>query len=168
MPRRLPALAVLALVVLAAGPGAGPGCRPPAPEAPAPAPVSPGAPALADLVNHRRAALGRRPLRHDARLESAARRHAGDLALVRPADPRHWHRLPGGPGLPERVADAGYRPSRPSGWVAGETVAPVDDPATAWALWLHSDPHREQLLDPAAVALGTARSRGWSVAVVGY
>jgi uncharacterized protein YkwD len=144
------------------------GCNPRVPIGPGEGGPEAPAGSILELTNARRSALGLAPLRGDARLEAMAADHAIDLG-------RHGtlaHDLPGRPRFAERLARSGYRPSNPRGPVAGEVIAGTSDPSSAFALWMGSPPHRRQLLDPGARAIGEAATStaagSFSVAVVGY
>jgi uncharacterized protein YkwD len=103
----------------------------------------------ADILHHvnaARAAQALPPLQWDARLAEAAARHAADLQ----ACGRLAHDGCDGSTLPGRAAAAGFRFRRVSENLA---LCPCDA-AEAVRLWLGSDGHRRNLLDPEVSLLG--------------
>ena len=93
------------------------------------------------LVNRKRAAYGVGALAVDRRIESAAGRHARDMAR------RDYfaHQRPGGPDLTTRLNRAGWYGSA---W--GETLAygcgTIGTPRATLRNWMHSPPHKHVLL----------------------
>jgi len=97
-------------------------------------------------VNAARTAQGLAPLQWDTRLAAAATAHAIDIQSCR----RLTHEGCDGSTLPQRAARAGYGFRRVS-----ENLALCDcDAASVVQLWLGSDGHRRNLLDPDVRALG--------------
>ncbi|HEU0317983.1 MAG TPA: CAP domain-containing protein, partial [Solirubrobacteraceae bacterium] len=99
------------------------------------------------LINEQRAGAGLRPLRENARLAGAARRHSDDMARSRTFD----HVGSAGDTFATRIAASGYLQSGRA-VTAGENIAWV--PArrsTAGAMvadWMSSADHRANILDP--------------------
>ena len=124
------ALAIL-LATVASGAEIAPGPRP--------------ARLLAEINTVReRHGLGR--LSMESRLAAAARAHAADMAGRDFFD----HRGPGGPGLAERVARAGYAYGRVAENIAGGYQHARDVVAS----WMLSEGHRRNLLNPELVDAG--------------
>jgi uncharacterized protein YkwD len=97
-------------------------------------------------VNAARAAHGLAPLQWDLRLAAAAAAHAADLQTCRTLS----HDGCNGSSPPQRATDAGYAFRRVS-----ENLALCDcDAAHVVQLWLGSEGHRRNLLDPEVSALG--------------
>jgi uncharacterized protein YkwD len=111
------------------------------------------------LVNVERTTRGIEPLRRDADLSQAARRHALDMTR------RGYfaHVGPSGERLGDRLRDAGYG-GPGDGWRAGEDLGWGTGPrATPNALvdaWLASDPHRRILLSRAYEEIGVGVAAG--------
>ncbi|MEK9970799.1 MAG: CAP domain-containing protein, partial [Ferrovibrio sp.] len=97
-------------------------------------------------VNAARIAQGLAPLQWDARLAAAAAVHGSDLQTCK----RLAHDGCGGSTLPQRVTGAGFSLRRASENLA---LCPCDA-ATVVRLWLGSEGHRRNLLDPDVSALG--------------
>jgi len=96
-----------------------------------------------DLANGARGSAALRPVAFAADLLALARAHCADM------NARHYldHTTPDGKALGDRLREAGIRCS-----AAGENVALVrsDDPAgRAHELWMRSDGHRRNILNPA-------------------
>ena len=111
---------------------------------------SPQAPTLAEqyllaAANQERAALGLRPLHRDPQLVQAASAHARAMAAHRSIS----HQFPGEPELADRASTAGVRFS-----VVSENVGEAPSPLQLHDLWMHSEHHRENLLDPAVDVAG--------------
>ena len=111
--------------------------------------------AIRCLVNAERALRGLRPLRPDARLRRAARRHATDMV----ARGYFAHDTPSGRTLFARVRTAGYvRAGRPARYLVGENLAwgrgRRARPAAIVRAWLASPTHRRVLLTPRFEQLG--------------
>jgi hypothetical protein len=113
------------------------------------APAQAGSPerALFDAANRERAAKGLTPLRWDESLATAARQHAQLLAQRNVLS----HQLPGEPPLEDRARQAGARYS-----VIAENVADGATPEAIHIGWMHSAPHRANLLAPELTAVGIA------------
>lgn len=97
-------------------------------------------------VNAARATHGLAPLRWNARLAEAAAMHAADLQTCR----KLAHEGCDGSDLPLRARRAGYAFRRVSENLA---LCPCDA-ANVVQLWLNSDGHRRNLLDPNVSELG--------------
>lgn len=96
-------------------------------------------------ANQERAARGLQPLHRDPALARAAARHAELMA-------EHGgisHQFPGEPELTARGAGAGVAFSR-----IEENVAEAPNAAAIHEMWMHSDEHRANLLDPSIDAAG--------------
>ncbi|HET6509163.1 MAG TPA: CAP domain-containing protein [Baekduia sp.] len=115
--------------------------------------------ALSCLIGAVRAERGLGPVRADDRLAAAARSHAADMVR------RGYfaHRSPDGSKVGDRLAHAGWTPSRGSWWageilVAGSGAAGT--PRRLVAAWLMSPHHRSVLLSarPNAIGLGAVRN----------
>lgn len=106
---------------------------------------------LFDHLNESRVLAGLPALRWDARLAAAAREHC---ALLVQHDALS-HQFPGEPGLQERLISAGAEFS-----VAAENVALAPTPDEIHYEWMHSPPHRANILDPQLNAIGIAAMPG--------
>jgi hypothetical protein len=100
---------------------------------------------LLSAANQDRAIRGLPALHLDPVLAEAARYHA--LQMAEHADISH--QFPGEPELSVRGANAGARFS-----LITENVAEAPDSAVIHQLWMHSEGHRENLLDPNVDAVG--------------
>lgn len=127
-------LALLAAVLLAA------------PAAPAQIPDSPEQQIL-NLTNQDRQEHGLAPLRWNAALARAAAAHAGRMAEERTLS----HQYPGEPELMTRAADAGAHFQ-----AIAENIALGPSPRAIENEWMHSIPHRTNILDPRMNSLGVA------------
>jgi uncharacterized protein YkwD len=103
--------------------------------------------ALFDDANRARDKEDLPPLKWNALLASAARRHAELMA-------QHCaisHQFPGEPALVQRIAAVGARFSS-----VAENVAAGQDAGDIHYGWMHSPGHRANILDPKLTALGVA------------
>ena len=100
-----------------------------------------------DLTNQDRQEQGLPSLRWDPALAQAAQAHADRMAPERTLS----HQYPGEPELTERAASAGahFR-------AIAENIATGPNPAAVENEWMHSPPHRANILDPKMDALGVA------------
>lgn len=98
-------------------------------------------------ANQDRAAYRLQPLRLDPDLTYAAWRHAQRMVPTG----RLSHDLPGEPDLTVRVQQAGVRCS-----TVDENLAESPTASTINNEWMHSPPHRANLLDPRVNAVGIA------------
>lgn len=103
--------------------------------------------ALFDAANRERAAQGLQALRWDDSLAAAARDHAARMAQRNTLS----HQLPGEPPLQDRARIAGARYT-----TIAENVAEGPTAETIHSGWMHSAPHRANLLDPELDAIGIA------------
>jgi uncharacterized protein YkwD len=109
------------------------------------------------LLNAERVKAGLPVLRRDARLELSSQRHSQDMVA------RHYfeHVTPEGIDPQARMLAAGY-PSNNA--LSGENVAwatgPSATPAAIVRLWMHSPPHREDILRPGFVDIGVGVAAG--------
>lgn len=111
---------------------------------------SPSQPSIAEqylfqAANAERAALGLAPVRWNDELYSAADAHAFEMARRQNIS----HQYAGEPELAERGKRAGVRFSRIS-----ENVAEAPNAVEIHSAWMHSEGHRENLLDPTVTAVG--------------
>src|ERR1700761_4950393 len=102
---------------------------------------------LLTLTNQDRAAQGLGPLRWSPELAQAAQLH--DEQMVQRNDLQH--QFPDEPDVPTRVAQAGahFR-------AVAENIALGPNPAAIENQWMHSPPHRRNILDPEMNAIGIA------------
>lgn len=109
------------------------------------------------LLNVERARAGLVPLRRNAQLELASQRHSRDMATRKFFE----HSSPEGIDPQQRMLAAGYRSDNAS---SGENIAwgtgPKATPAAIVDLWMHSPPHREDILRPAYVDVGVGMAPG--------
>jgi hypothetical protein len=103
--------------------------------------------ALFDAANRERVALGLQPLRWDEALAAAARDHALRMAQRNTLS----HQLPGELPLQDRARLAGARYT-----TIAENVAEGPTPEMIHTSWMHSPPHRANLLDPELTTVGIA------------
>lgn len=102
---------------------------------------------LFESANGEREARGLQPLKWSPQLAAAARQHA-----MRMADRNTLsHQLPGEPGMVERATQAGARFSS-----LAENVAEGPSGESIHKQWMHSPPHRANLLDPQLDSIGVA------------
>lgn len=110
------------------------------------------------LLNKERTSRGRRKLSENRALLLAARGHSVDMTR------RHYfdHNTPEGVTPATRIVRKGY-PRGGSGWTVGENIAwgggPYATPASTVREWMHSPPHRANIL------LGRYRSIGIGIAL---
>jgi hypothetical protein len=100
-----------------------------------------------DLTNQDRQQQGLQPLRWDDALAAAAQAHAVRMTQQRTLS----HQYPGEPELMERAASAGahFR-------AIAENIAMAPSPESIENGWMHSLPHRTNIMDPKMDALGVA------------
>ncbi len=103
--------------------------------------------ALFESANHERAAQGLAPLKWSATLAAAARQHALRLAARNTLS----HQLPGEPGMVDRASQAGARFR-----ALAENVAEGPSAERIHQEWMHSPPHRANLLDAHLDSVGIA------------
>jgi uncharacterized protein YkwD len=156
----LSAAAVLAVAVSApvTGQAAGGRCAG-ADVLPSAATLSQARSATLCLLNRERAAKGLPALRSEKALGTMATRFAGLMVRQRFFD----HVSPGGSTLSSRIASSGYV-RRTVSWSAGENIAwgsgVEATPASIVAAWMHSAPHRRNILDPRFREVGIGVSPG--------
>jgi hypothetical protein len=102
---------------------------------------------LFDSANQERTSRGIPALKWDASLAAAAQRHAERMANENTLS----HQFPGEPDLAAREKQAGANFS-----AAAENVALGPTAAAIHAGWMHSPPHRHNLLDPQFNSIGIA------------
>ncbi len=100
---------------------------------------------LLSAANQERAARGLPALHRDAKLANAATEHAREMA----AHGGISHQFPGEPSLTDRGARAGVAFS-----VISENVGEAPSVVTIHDMWMHSQHHRDNLLDPSIDAAG--------------
>jgi uncharacterized protein YkwD len=106
---------------------------------------------IVQLANEARTNAGAQPLRWDAALAAAARKHCERMAAEGPIA----HRYPGELDVEERAAQAGARFS-----LIEENVALAPTPAEIHEAWMHSPKHRDNLLSPDVDRIGVALVAG--------
>ncbi len=94
---------------------------------------------LLAAANRDRASHSLKPLHRDAVLAQAALFHAHQMAMHADIS----HEFPGEPDLAARAATAGVHFS-----FVSENVAEAPEPTEIHDMWMHSEGHRENLLDP--------------------
>jgi uncharacterized protein YkwD len=105
------------------------------------------------LINGERVAHGLHPLRMNRHLSRAAHRHSSDMVR------RHYysHTTPSGVTFVDRIRQAGYLRAARS-WTVGENLdwgtQDLSSPAMAVNAWMHSPPHRANLLGPSFREIG--------------
>lgn len=109
------------------------------------------------LLNAERGRQGLAPLQRRTQLELASQLHAEDMI----ARQFFEHDTPDGVDPQQRMLAAGY-PS--SNAITGENIAwatgPRASPADIVFLWMHSPPHRENILRPEYTEIGMGLARG--------
>jgi hypothetical protein len=113
--------------------------------------MSPDERAMVDATNEQRKQQELQPLTPDEKLFAAARKHSADMASEKTLS----HDLRG-KGAADRVRDTGYRY-----FEVGENIAFNDPtPQVAVNAWMHSPPHRANILrnDFTEIGVGIARS----------
>lgn len=98
-----------------------------------------------DLTNADRQLQGLSPLKWNDALAGAAQAHAALMAQ----EPQLSHQYPGEPPLLDRAAAAGAHFE-----AIAENVAMAPNPQGVENAWMHSTPHRTNILDPKMNALG--------------
>ena len=100
---------------------------------------------LLAAANHERNSRGLPPLRYDPQLARAASLHARAMAEHGTIS----HQFAGEPELSERGSSAGVAFS-----LISENVGQAPDVVTIHDMWMHSEHHRSNLLDPAVDSAG--------------
>jgi uncharacterized protein YkwD len=109
------------------------------------------------LLNEQRIRRGLAPLQRRAQLDQASQRHSQDMV------DRHFfeHDTPEGADPQQRMLAAGY-PSNNA--ITGENIAwatgPKGSPAGIVDLWMHSPPHKENILRAEFTEIGVGLVRG--------
>jgi Cysteine-rich secretory protein family len=98
-------------------------------------------------ANQARAAAGLHPLKWDDALAKAAHQHALKMAQMNQLS----HQFPGEPPMQDRAKQAGASFS-----LIAENIAQGPSPEGIHQQWMHSAPHRANLLDPQLNAVGIA------------
>ena len=104
------------------------------------------------LLNAERARRGLRPLRADATLRRAARRHARDMA----EHDFFAHEAPDGSEPHERILRAGYRDPRLTGENLAKGEREAGAPSSIVDGWMHSPGHRANILRRGFEEIGIA------------
>lgn len=102
---------------------------------------------LMQMANQARAEHGLGPLRWDGALAAAAARHAQRMSR----EPDLSHQYAGELDLPERAARAGAHFQ-----TIAENIALGQSAPSLHQQWMHSAPHRANILDPRLTAIGVA------------
>lgn len=115
--------------------------------------------AMLCLINVERRKHGLRALRLEPRLSKAARDHSRDMVRRR----YFSHTTPDGIGFAERIRGAGYLTTSRR-WRVGENIAwgwrRRDAAARIVREWMHSPPHREEILEPSFRDVGIGAVAG--------
>ncbi len=113
------------------------------------------------LVNRVRGHYDLAPLTYSPQLRGSATSHSADMVA------RHYfaHDGPRGGTLGDRIGRAGYL-SRPGGFLIGENIgggvgARFGSPAAVYRAWMHSPPHRINILSPDFHDVGVGVVRGF-------
>ena len=118
----------------------------------------PGEQTVLELTNQERAAQGLAPLTWDASLAAAAGAHARAMAQANQLS----HQLTGEPDVADRAAQQGAHFH-----AVAENIAFGPAPANIERQWMHSAPHRANILDPGMnrIGIGLVSSGGtlWAV-----
>jgi uncharacterized protein YkwD len=105
------------------------------------------------MINAERHSHGLRALRLDARLSQAAQAHSRDMVRRR----YFSHTTPEGLSFADRIRATGYMRAADR-WVVGETLAwGWGNRSSAGRIvqgWMHSPPHREEILEPSFREVG--------------
>jgi uncharacterized protein YkwD len=116
------------------------------------------------LLNRQRAKHGLGKIRGNVRLRKAATRHSRDMVRRRYFD----HVAPGGETLTDRARHARYLAHASRSWWLAENIAwgsgYLATPASIVNQWMHSPPHRANILDgrmrDAGIGVATGSPRG--------
>lgn len=111
------------------------------------------------LINRVRAHHGLRPLAFNADLRDSATGHSDSMVVYR----YFAHEGPGG-SVDSRISRAGYL-NRARSFTIGENIAAgAGRSGSPWAIfqdWMHSPPHRANILDPSYRDAGVGVARGY-------
>ena len=111
------------------------------------------------LLNVERRQRGIGPLRHDARLATAATRHSRDMVRRR----YFSHFSPGGSDMVDRIRRTRYTRSARS-WSVGENIAwgaqHMGTPRSIVRIWMNSAPHRRNILNRRFREIGIGVAQG--------
>jgi uncharacterized protein YkwD len=114
------------------------------------------------LINRVRAHHGLRPLAFNAELRDSATGHSDSMVV------HHYfgHEGPGG-SVDRRVSRAGYL-SRARDFTIGENIgggkgSHFGSPLAVFEEWMHSPPHRANILDPTYRDAGVGVARGFPI-----
>jgi uncharacterized protein YkwD len=111
------------------------------------------------LINVERTAAGLKPVRPNAKLQSAAASHSSEMV----SNGYFAHTSPAGLSFVDRIETAGYmRGARL--WTVGENLVwgtgPLSTPQSMVDAWMQSPPHRENLLRGRFREVGVSAARG--------
>jgi len=114
---------------------------------------------LIDATNNDARSMALKPLQWDPALARAAQAHAEQMVQHGELS----HQYPGEPALAERAGRGGAHFS-----TVAENIAIAATPQTVEAEWMHSPPHRHNILDPRLTTIGIGLVRQgndlWAVA----
>ncbi|HVW47933.1 MAG TPA: CAP domain-containing protein [Solirubrobacterales bacterium] len=112
------------------------------------------------LINRVRAHYGLAPLRYNAELRDSATGHSDSMVV-------HGYFAHEGPGgsVDSRIARAGYLDNGVRAFTIGENIGGGSGrQGSPWRIfedWMHSPPHRENILDPSYRDAGVGVARGF-------
>jgi uncharacterized protein YkwD len=114
------------------------------------------------LINRVRAHYGLRPLAFNSHLRDSATGHSDSMV----AHDYFAHEGPGG-SIDRRVSRAGYL-SRARAFTIGENIGGghgrrYGSPMSVFEGWMHSPPHRANILDPSYRDFGVGVARGFPI-----
>lgn len=111
------------------------------------------------LINRIRAHFGLHPLEYNADLRDSALGHSDSMVTHR----YFAHEGPGG-SVDSRISRAGYL-ARAQAFTIGENIGGgcgnYGSPMSVFKEWMHSPPHRENILDPSFRDAGVGVARGF-------
>ena len=112
------------------------------------------------LINRARAHYGLVPLRYNPDLRDSATGHSDSMVVHR----YFAHEGPGG-SVDSRISRAGYLDKSVEGFTIGENIAAGSGhDGSPWQIfvdWMHSPPHRANILDPSFRDAGVGVARGF-------
>jgi uncharacterized protein YkwD len=118
------------------------------------------------VLNAERARHRLRPLRLNRKLSRAAQRHSRAMARQR----FFSHTSPGGASFVDRIRSTGYLSGARS-WAVGENIAwgsgSRSSPRSIGSAWMHSPPHRANILSSSYSAIGIGIASGTPVGAGG-
>jgi uncharacterized protein YkwD len=118
------------------------------------------------LINRARAHYGLVPLQYNADLRDSATGHSASMVVHR----YFAHEGPGG-SVDSRVSRAGYLDQSVQDFTVGENIAAGSGhDGSPWQIfedWMHSPPHRANILDPSYRDAGVGVARGFPLGAAG-